>query len=69
MPLPTLVQSNNEDGLYTLPEMKKAARILEDNYAKAGASDAISCRFYPGEHKFDAAMQQDAFEWFDQWLK
>lgn len=69
MPLPTMVQSNNEDDLYTLPEMKKAARILEDNYAKAGASEAISCRFYPGEHKFDAAMQQDAFEWFDQWLK
>lgn len=69
MPLPTLVQSNNDDDLYTLPEMKRAARFLEENYAKAGAPEAISCRFYPGEHKFDKEMQAEAFDWFDQWLK
>ncbi len=68
MPLPTLVQSNNEDNLYTLPEMKRAARFLEENYTKAGAPEAISCRFYPGGHKFDKEMQADAFDWFDQWL-
>lgn len=69
MPLPTMVQSSNEDQLFTLPEMKRSARIMEDNYAKAGASDKISCRFYPGPHKFDATMQKDAFDWFDRWLK
>lgn len=69
MPLPTMVQSTTEDQLYTLPEMKKAAEILEDNYAKAGASEALSCKFYPGTHKFDATMQRDAFEWMDRWLK
>jgi hypothetical protein len=25
--------------------------------------------FYEGGHKFDAAMQKDAFGWLDKWLK
>ena len=68
-PLPTMVMSDNEDQLYTLPEMKRADEILQKVFAKAGASDRYSGKFYPGEHKFDAAMQKDAFEWFDRWLR
>jgi hypothetical protein len=48
--------------------MKKADSILGEIYKKAGASDRYTGGFYPGDHKFDATMQQDAFEWFDQWL-
>ncbi len=69
VPLPTMVMSNNEDQLYTLPEMKKADAILREVYEKAGVSERYSGKFYPGGHKFDAAMQNDAFKWFDQWLK
>ncbi|WP_299531308.1 hypothetical protein [Ulvibacterium sp.] len=69
VPLPTMVMSNNEDQLYTLPEMKKADAILQEVYSKAGASDRYSGKFYPGGHKFDSAMQEDAFTWFDTWLK
>ena len=68
-PLPTMVMSNNEDELYTLPEMKKADEILQEVFAKAAATDKYSGKFYPGGHKFDAEMQKDAFDWFDQWLK
>ncbi|WP_211341798.1 dienelactone hydrolase family protein [Ulvibacterium marinum] len=69
VPLPTMVMSNNEDQLYALPEMKKADTILREVYKKAGASDRYSGKFYPGGHKFDTAMQDDAFKWFDKWLK
>ncbi|MCE7073347.1 alpha/beta hydrolase family protein [Dyadobacter sp. CY327] len=69
VPLPTLVQNNNQDELYTLPEMKKADKVLGDVYKKAGAQDKYLAKFYDGEHKFDAAMQKDAFDWFDKWLK
>ena len=69
VPLPTMVLSNNEDELYTLPEMKKADTILQEVFAKAGAADRYDGRFYPGEHKFDRQMQEDAFAWFDKWLK
>ena len=69
VPLPTMVQSNKQDGLYTLPEMKKADKILREVYKKAGAVEKYSGKFYEGPHKFDAKMQADAFDWFDKWLK
>ena len=69
VPLPTLVLNDREDQLYTLPEMQKAEQILSDVYKKANATDRFKCSYYPGLHKFDADMQQEAFNWFDRWLK
>ena len=69
VPLPTMVMNDNEDQLYTLPEMTRAHEILQEVYLKAGAKDRYQGRFYPGEHKFDGQMQQEAFDWFDRWLK
>jgi hypothetical protein len=68
VPLPTLVLNNTGDPLFTLPEMERADRILAEVYAKAGARDRYACSFYPGEHKFDAPMQAEAFSWLDRWL-
>jgi dienelactone hydrolase len=69
VPLPTLVQNDNEDQLFTLPEMQRADRMLSEVYHKAGADDRYHCSFYPGPHKFDLTMQKEAFGWFDRWLK
>ncbi len=69
VPLPTLVLNDSDDQLYTIGEMKRADGILSEVYRKAGASDKYRCSYYPGPHKFDAAMQKEAFEWFDKWLK
>ncbi|MCK6624031.1 MAG: hypothetical protein L6R45_02520 [Anaerolineae bacterium] len=69
VPLPTLVLNDSDDELFTLPEMKRAAAILQEVYAKAGATDRYRASFYPGPHKFDLAMQAEAFDWFDRWLK
>lgn len=68
-PLPTLVLNDSEDGLYTLPEMKRAENILKEIYKKAKAEESFKCSFHPGPHKFDAKMQEEAFNWFDHWLK
>lgn len=68
-PLPTLVLNDEQDGLYTLEEMKRADGILREVYAKAKAEDKYACSYYPGPHKFDADMQVEAFDWFDKWLK
>ncbi len=68
-PRPTLVLNDSDDELFTLPEMKRAARILQEVYDKARAGQCYRCSFYPGPHKFDLAMQAEAFDWFDQWLK
>jgi dienelactone hydrolase len=69
VPLPTLVLNDLDDDLYTVPEMKAAENILSEVYKKAKAADRFKCSFYPGEHKFDAGMQTEAFDWFDRWLK
>jgi dienelactone hydrolase len=68
-PLPTLVLNDEDDDLYTMGEMKNADKILSEVYAKAKAPDHYKCSYYPGPHKFDKKMQDDAFAWFDKWLK
>lgn len=68
-PAATLVLNDVEDQLFTMPEMERADRMLQAVYAKAGAADRYRCTFYPGPHKFDIPMQQEAFAWFDRWLK
>ena len=69
VPLATLVLNDSEDQLYTLSEMQKAEMILTEVFTKAGAADRFKCSYYPGLHKFDGAMQTEAFDWFDRWLK
>jgi hypothetical protein len=69
VPLPTLVLNDEQDGLYTLPEMKRADAILREVFHKAKADDKYACSYYPGPHKFDEKMQEEAFAWFDKWLK
>jgi len=67
-PNPVLVLNNRQDALFTLPEMERADVILTEVYKKAGASDKYKASFHDGPHKFDAAMQKEAFAWFDRWL-
>jgi len=69
VPLPTLVQNDMEDPLFTLQEAQRADRIMSEIYRKADAANRYRCTFYPGPHKFDLPMQKEAFEWFDRWLK
>ena len=68
VPLPTLVLNNREDPLFTMAGMRRADEILREVYAKAGASERYRCSFYPGPHKFDRAMQEEAFAWFERWM-
>jgi len=69
VPLPTLVLNNIDDELYTMQEMTRADNILKKVYEKAGAGNQYKCSFYPGPHKMDAPMQEEAFDWFDRCLK
>jgi len=67
-PLPALVQNTNQDQLYTLPEMKRAAAMMREVYRRAKAPQAVKVSFHPGPHVFNAPMQAEAFAWVDQWL-
>jgi dienelactone hydrolase len=69
VPMPILILNNSEDPLFTLSEMKEADTVLRDVYKKAHVEDHYKCSFYPGLHKFEKDMQEEAFDWFDKWLK
>jgi dienelactone hydrolase len=69
VPLPTLVLNTRQDPLYTPSGMKEADKILSAVYKKAGALKNYKCSFYPGVHKFDIPMQEEAFAWMDRLLK
>jgi dienelactone hydrolase len=62
-PAPLLIQYNREDALFPMAGARAAHDRITAHYAVAGAPDAYTGRFYAGPHKFDAAMQRDAFAW------
>lgn len=68
-PLATMVLNCKEDPLYTLPEMQRADAMIAETFERAKAADRYRSMYYDGGHKFDLAMQKDAFDWFDRFLK
>lgn len=68
-PKPALVLNTTEDALFTLSEVKRAGRIAAEVYERVGAPRSFRLSHYPGPHKLDVPMQQEAFEWLDRWLK
>lgn len=67
-PQPTLVLNCADDRLFSPSEMERAASMLREVYAKAGAPDRLEVRSWPGGHRFDTEMQQEAFSFLDRWL-
>jgi dienelactone hydrolase len=68
-PAATMVLNCRQDPLYTMPEMQRADRMIAETFQRAKASDRYPSVYYDGGHKFDRAMQADAFDWFDRFLK
>ncbi|RKX77897.1 MAG: hypothetical protein DRP87_07815 [Spirochaetes bacterium] len=68
-PLPTMVLSTLDDPLFTLVEVKKAETLIKGVFDKAGAGENFVMNYYEGAHKFDIPMQEDAFSWFDRFLR
>ena len=67
-PSPLLVQYDLDDTLFTQSGMRAADGRLAKWYRAAGAPDAYRGEFYPGPHKFDRAMQANAFGWLRRLL-
>jgi dienelactone hydrolase len=68
-PMPALVLATDRDPLFTLEEVRRAAGMLKSVYEKAGAHEAFRFSQHEGPHRFDVDMQEEAFDWFDRWLK
>jgi dienelactone hydrolase len=68
-PKPLLVLQCKRDGLFPLEGMEESVGKIAAIYKKAGAAERFTGRFYDVPHRFDVAMQDDAFGWFDAQLK
>ena len=67
-PLPTLVQMNRQDRLFTFAETARADAILREVYERAGNTESYTGRIYEGGHAFPLPLQTDAFDWLNRWL-
>ena len=67
-PAPLMVQYDEEDPLYSIEGQQLADRKIAQIYSNVGYPENYDGKFYPGPHKFDAEMQEDAFKWFEKWL-
>lgn len=68
-PKPLLVQQCQQDRLFPLAGMRASLERIADGYAKAGAKDRFTGRFYDEPHIFTRRMQDDAIDWFDRQLR
>jgi dienelactone hydrolase len=68
-PKPLLVQQCSRDGLFPLEGMRESVEKIAQIYAKTGSGSAFLGKFYDERHIFNVEMQNDAFAWFDKWLK
>jgi hypothetical protein len=62
-PSPLLVQYDRHDRLFNIQGMEAAHQRIAFHYDQVGRPDAYSGKFFDGPHKFDAAMQAEAFAW------
>ena len=67
--IPQMVQYREQDPLFALEGQKESHGKLCKIYDKMGQPELYNGRFYAGGHQFDTAMQDEAFDWFDRWLK
>lgn len=68
-PKPLLVQQCRQDGLFPISGMEASVAKIAKVYSKAGVKEKFSGRFYDVPHRFDVAMQDEAFAWLDKQLK
>jgi hypothetical protein len=68
-PAATMVLNCKGDPLYTLAEMERADGMIAETFKRAGAGERYRAVYFEGGHKFDKAMQAEAWAWMDRFLK
>ncbi len=68
-PSPLLVEYLEGDGLFSLEGQHAADQKISRIYEKAGNRSNYTGKFYPGPHRFDVDMQEDAFAWLERALR
>ncbi|MGE5644648.1 MAG: dienelactone hydrolase family protein [Acidobacteriota bacterium] len=64
-----LVQQCSRDILYPEEGMQSSVKKLLGIWTKAGASERFRGVFHDVPHSFSPAMQEEAFQWLEKWLR
>jgi dienelactone hydrolase len=68
MPAALLVINGSRDRLFDLEGVHSCFAKLAACYQKAGIAEKVRTRLYDTPHEFNAAMQEEAWEWIQRWL-
>ncbi len=68
-PKPMLFFNGTEDGLFPVAGVDNAYKKMHDVWTSQGVDDRLVTKLWPVPHEFNAAMQAEAFDWLDRWLK
>jgi len=69
VPKPLMIINCKKDGLYTMDAMQASADKIGSIYKKLNAADRFVTQWYDVPHSFNIAMQNDAIQWLEHWLK
>jgi len=68
-PKPMLFFAGEKDTLFPVPSVKDAYAKMHRVWENQGAGDRLITKLLPVHHTFNAAMQDEAFEWLDRNLQ
>ncbi|MCC6491034.1 MAG: dienelactone hydrolase family protein [Candidatus Hydrogenedentes bacterium] len=68
-PKPMLFFNGTEDSLFPVPGVEAAYAKMRAVWESQGAGDRLETKLWPVPHEFNAAMQAEAFDWMDKWVK
>ncbi len=65
-PKPMMFLCGGRDGLFPKQAIQDAFDRMREVWTSQGVSDRLVTRLYDAPHEFNAAMQDDAFQWLDE---
>jgi hypothetical protein len=63
-----LVINGRRDTLFDMEGIRACFAKLAACYQKAGMTEKVRTRLYDTPHEFNAAMQEEAWDWLKRWL-
>lgn len=67
-PRAVMVMNGSQDQLFAADGVQAAFRKIEACFEKAGVPDRQRSRLYDVPHQFNREMQNEAWEWIEQWI-
>jgi len=68
-PKPMTFYNGEKDGLFPIAGVWDAYAVMRKIWESQGVSDRLVTKIWPGGHVFNMEMQEEAFDWLDNYLR